>query len=435
MKKYWDSKIETISHEEMRGIQDDSLKSTVQWAYEKVPFYRNALDEKGVKPEDIHSVDDMPLLPFTDKADLRDNYPFGMCAVDSTDLVRIHASSGTTGKPVIGPYTKEDLGQWSECMARILWGQGIRPHDICQNAVPYGLFTGGAGVHQGLEKIGCSLIPISGGMTERQILIMKDLGCTVLLATPSYGLTIVEQAEKAGVDIRKLPLRIAVFGAEPWSLGMKRELEDRLGAVCHEMFGLTELMGPGLAGSCEAGRLHVNEDHVFPEVIDIKTGSPLPEREYGELVLTSLQRRAMPILRFRTRDITALKRDKCDCGKTLVGMERIKGRADDMLIVTGVNVFPSQIESLIMEFEENEPFYQIRLFNQGHLTKISVEIEVKSEVYLNGKKRLTDLENRMSLHLRERIGINIPVKILGHGAIPRSEGKAKRVIDERAKEY
>ncbi len=433
MRKYWDEKYETMRLEEMQEFQLEKLKETVNWVYERIPFYKNSLDEKGIKPDDIHSLEDIVHLPFTVKTDLRDHYPLELFAVSMNEVARVHASSGTTGKPIIGPYTQDDLEQWTECTARIFWAQGIRPDDICQNAVPYGLFTGGAGCHQGLEKIGCTIIPVSGGMTERQIVMMQDLSSTVFLATPSYGMTLVERAEKMGVDIRSLPLRIAVFGAEPWTLEMMRELEERLGATCHEMFGLTELMGPGVSGSCEAKRLHINEDHIYPEIVDPETERPLPDGEQGELVFTALQRRAAPAIRYKTRDISTLRRDRCECGRTLVTMDRIRGRADDMLIVTGVNVFPSQIESLILEFNEVEPHYQIRVFKKGHLTKIAVELEAKRDIYLQSKEKISELERRISGHLQQRIGIQIPVTILDAGTIPRSEGKAKRVIDETKK--
>ncbi|GAB6061438.1 phenylacetate--CoA ligase family protein [Deferrisoma palaeochoriense] len=433
MKKYWNEEFETMPLEKLREFQAAKLRETVAWLYERVPFYKQKLDEKGVKPDDIRTLDDIRHLPFTVKNDLRDNYPFGLCAVPMKDLVRVHASSGTTGKPITGPYTAEDKAQWQECMARTLWAQGIRPDDICQNAYGMGLFTGGLGFYLGVEAIGACLVPTGSGMTERQIMIMQDFGSTALFCTPTYALTIAEKADQMGVDLRKLPLRVGSFGAEPWTVEMRKEIEERMGIAAHEAYGLTEMMGPGVGFSCEAYRLHLNEDHVYPEIVDPSTLEPLPLGEKGELVFTALQRRAMPLLRYRTRDITSLRRVECECGRTLVVMDKILGRSDDMLIISGVNVFPSQVESIIMEFEEMEPLYQIRVFKKGHLDGMKVEAEAKPEVYAQGKQALEELGRRISARIHGVIGINAPVEIVPQGTIARSEGKAKRVIDERNK--
>jgi phenylacetate-CoA ligase len=429
--KYWDQKFETMSLEEMEEFQGRKLRETVRWLYERVPFSRRKLDEAGVKPDDIRSLGDLPRLPFTVKTDLRDNYPFGLCAVPMKDLVRIHASSGTTGKPITGPYTAEDLDQWAECMARTLFAQGVRSDDICQNAYGMGLFTGGLGFYLGVQKIGACLLPTGSGLTERQIMLMKDFGSTVLFSTPTYALTIAEKADQMGVDLRALPVRVGSFGAEPWTVKMRDEIEARMGITAHEAYGLTEMMGPGVGFSCEARRLHLNEDHCYPEIVDPSTLEPLPLGSKGELIFTALQRRAMPLLRYRTRDITSLHREACECGRTLVTMEKILGRSDDMLIISGVNVFPSQIEAVIMNFPEVEPIYQIRVFKKGYLDSIKVELEAKPEVYSQGKEALAALAKRVSGRIHDVVGINAPVEVVPLGTIARSEGKAKRVIDER----
>ncbi len=429
--KYWDQKFETTSLEEMEEFQGRKLRETVRWLYERVPFSKRKLDEAGVKPDDIRSLRDLPRLPFTVKTDLRDNYPFGLCAVPMKDLVRIHASSGTTGKPITGPYTAEDLDQWAECMARTLFAQGVRSDDICQNAYGMGLFTGGLGFYLGVQKIGACLLPTGSGLTERQIMLMKDFGSTVLFSTPTYALTIAEKADQMGVDLRALPVRVGSFGAEPWTVKMRDEIEARMGITAHEAYGLTEMMGPGVGFSCEARRLHLNEDHCYPEIVDPSTLEPLPLGSKGELIFTALQRRAMPLLRYRTRDITSLHREPCECGRTLVTMEKILGRSDDMLIISGVNVFPSQIEAVIMNFPEVEPIYQIRVFKKGYLDSIKVELEAKPEVYSQGKEALVALAKRVSSRIHDVVGINAPVEVVPLGTIARSEGKAKRVIDER----
>jgi phenylacetate-CoA ligase len=307
----------------------------------------------------------------------------------------------------------------------------VRSNDIFQNAYGYGLFTGGLGFHQGAMKIGCAVVPTSSGLTERQLMLMQDFGTTVLGSTPTYALTIAERAERMGLDFKKFPLRVGVFGAEPWSVEMRKEIEDRMGIMAHEAYGLTELMGPGVAFSCEYRKLHINEDHVLAEVIDPETEKPLPLGETGEMVLTSLQRRAMPMIRYRTKDITRLVREKCECGRTLIQMEKVTGRDDDMLIISGVNVFPSQVESVIMEFKEIEPHYLIRVRKKGYLDVMAVEVEARREMYDAGQKRLEDLAKQVMERIHQVIGIRVPVTIVPYDTIPRSEGKAKRIIDER----
>lgn len=433
--KFWDEQFETMSADAMQDFQLSQLKKTVSWVYEKIPFYKNKLDELGVKPQELRILADLAKLPFTVKNDLRDNYPFGLCAVPVSELVRVHASSGTTGKPITGPYTAEDLDQWANCMARNLIAAGVRANDVVQNAYGYGLFTGGLGFHQAANKIGATVVPTSSGQTERQITIMQDFRSTVLFSTPSYALTIAEKAAQIGVDLRSLPLRVGVFGAEPWTVEMRKEIEARMGIKAHEAYGLTELMGPGVAFDCEAqdGFLHVNEDHILIEIIDPVTGEVLPYGQKGELVFTAIQRRAMPLLRYRTRDITSIKRETCSCGRTLVKMEKVYGRSDDMLIISGVNVFPSQIESLLLDRKEVEPQYVIIVKKKGYLDTLEVNVEAKPAVYEAGPDQIKAVEQQIENHMRGMIGIGIKVRLVSPGTITRSEGKAKRVIDERKK--
>jgi phenylacetate-CoA ligase len=432
-KKYWDEKFETMNESAMKTLQTEKLKETLQWVYDKVPFYKKVFDEKGVKPSDFQSMKDMAKFPFTVKTDLRDNYPFGLCALPLSEVVRIHASSGTTGKPITGPYSQADLEQWTECMARGLWAQEVRTDSILQNAYGMGLFTGGLGFLQGAMRIGCAVVPSGAGMTERQIMLIQDFGTTALCCTPSYCLTIIEQAEKMGVDIKNSSLRTGHFGAEPWSVEMRSDIETRGAMHAYEHYGLTELMGPGVSFTCEYYNIHVNEDHVYPEIVDPETLEPVELGEEGELVFTSVQRRAMPMIRYRTRDICTLRREKCGCGRTLITMDKILGRSDDMMIISGVNVFPSQVEAVLMEFPEVEPLYQIRLTKKGYIDHISVETEVRQAVYAEGQEAVTTLAGKISNRILQVIGIKVPVNILPADTIERSIGKAKRIIDERGK--
>ena len=430
--KYWDEKFETMPPEEMRKFQLEHLKKTLRWVYEKIPLYKNTFDEKGVKPDDLKMLEDLAKFPFTVKTDLRDNYPFGLCAVPLAELVRIHASSGTTGKPITGPYTANDLDQWTECMARNLYSAGVRSNDICHNAYGMGLFTGGLGFHQGATRIGCAVIPVSSGMTERQVMIMQDFGSTVLFATPTYALTIAERAEEMGVKVRDLPLRIGVFGAEPWTVEMRKEIEQRMGIKAQEAYGLTEFGGPGTAFDCvEQNGLHINEDHFIIEIVDPVTTEVLPLGAKGEMVMTSIQREAMPLIRYRTRDITTLRREKCSCGRTLLKMNKIFGRSDDMLIIGGVNVFPSQIESLLLEVKEIEPQYVIFVRKKGYLDQLHLDVEAKKETYDAGPQKIAEVEKMVEAKIRGMVGIGIKIRLVPPKSITRSEGKAKRVIDER----
>jgi phenylacetate-CoA ligase len=432
MQQYWNEKFEKMPAEEMRGWQLEHLKKTVKWVYDRVPFYKRKFDEKGVKPEDIRGLEDLGRFPFTIKTDLRDNYPFGLCAVPISQVVRIHASSGTTGKPITGPYTANDLDQWTDCMARNLWSAGVRPNDICQNSYGMGLFTGGLGFHQGATRIGAAVIPISSGQTERQVIIMQDFGTTVLFATPTYALTIAERAEEMGVNLKAMVLRVGVFGAEPWTIEMRKEIEERMGIKAMEAYGLTEFGGPGSGFDCiEQNGLHLNEDHFIFEIIDPVTEEVLPVGTKGELVISAIQREAMPLIRYRTRDITTLRREKCSCGRTLLKMDKIYGRSDDMLIIGGVNVFPSQIESVLLEVEEVEPQYVIIVRKKGYLDQLYADVEAKKEVYDLGPQKIAEVEKKIEGKMRGIIGIGIKIRLVPPKSITRSEGKAKRVFDER----
>jgi phenylacetate-CoA ligase len=431
----WNDKFECMPLKDLQKFQLKKLKETVSWVSQKVPFYKKKLKSMGIKADDIKHLEDVAKLPVTAKNDLRDNYPFGLCAVPMKDVCRVHASSGTTGKPITGPYTAEDLAQWSECMARNLWSAGVRPGDIVQNAYGYGLFTGGLGFHQGLSLMGCAVVPTSSGLTERQITLLKDFGADALCGTPSYALTIAERAAEMKVDIRSLPLRVGVFGAEPWSISMRREIEERMGIKAMEAYGLTELGGPGVSFDCGAqDGLHINEDHFLAEIIDPATLEPLPLGEKGELIFTSLQRRAMPMIRYRTKDITRLRRETCSCGRTLLKMDKVFGRSDDMLIISGVNVFPSQMESLLLDIEEVEPQYRLVVRKKGYLDQLIVQVEGKKEIYSAGKKKCFEVEGKIEAHIREMMGIRVEAQVVEPKAIARSEGKALRVIDERPKQ-
>ncbi|MDR3569743.1 MAG: phenylacetate--CoA ligase [Syntrophobacteraceae bacterium] len=430
----WNDKYECMPREEMEKFQLAKLKETVNWVMEKVPFYRKKLEEAGVKADDLKSVADIGKLPFTVKNDLRDNYPFGLCAVPMDEVVRIHCSSGTTGKPITGPYTADDLDQWAECMARDLWAASLRKGDIVQNAYGMGLFTGGLGFHQGATKIGCAVVPTSSGMTERQIMLMRDFGTKGLFCTPSYALTIAERAEEMNMPVKDMPLRVGCFGAEPWSEAMRDEIEQKMGIIAMNTYGLTELGGPGMGFECEArSGLHLNEDHFLIETIDPVTFEPVAEGQRGELVLTAIQRRAMPLIRFRTKDITTLTRERCSCGRTLVRMDRITGRTDDMLIINGVNVFPSQIESLLSEIDEVVLQYLLVVRKRKHLDELLIRVEGKREVFDAGPGKVAVIEKKIANHIKGVAGLGAAVELVEPKVLKRSEGKAVRVVDERPK--
>ena len=432
----WNKEYECMPVDKLQQFQLEKLKETVDWVSKKVLFYKKKLKEKGIKAGDLESPEDVSKLPFTVKDDLRDNYPFDLCAVPLKQVVRVHASSGTTGKPITGPYTAEDLDQWTECMVRNFVAAGVTSDDVVQNAYGHGLFTGGLGFHQAATRLAWTVVPTSSGLTERQITLMKDFGSDVLCCTPSYALTIAERAEEMKVDIKSLPLRVGIFGAEPWSQQMRLEIEERMGIKAMEAYGLTELCGPGISFDCEAQNgLHINEDYFLPEIIDPQSLEPLPLGETGELIFTSLQRRAMPMIRYRTKDITRLRREKCACGRTLIKMDKVFGRTDDMLIISGVNVFPSQIESLLLEIEEVEPQYRLVVRKKGYLDQLLVQVEGKIEVYEAGDEKRFEVEAKIAGHIRGMMGIGVEVNLVEPKFIARSEGKALRVVDERPKQF
>ena len=429
----FDEEFETLPREALEALQLKRLVATAKRVYTKVPFYKKTFDEAGIKPSDIKSLKDLRRLPFTNKVDLRDNYPFDLFAVPMEQVVRIHASSGTTGKPTVVGYTRRDINTWAELMARSLAAAGAHKNDIIHNAYGYGLFTGGLGIHYGAEKLGASVIPISGGNSKRQIVIMQDFGSTVLTCTPSYALSLAETAEEMGVDFKQLKLKVGIFGAEPWSEKMRDDIERKLNIQAIDIYGLSEVIGPGVSIEClEAKRgLHIFEDHFIPEIIDPKNGEVLPYGQKGELVFTTITKEAFPLIRYRTRDISVLYAEPCKCGRTHVRMERVSGRSDDMLIIRGVNVFPSQIESVLMNIEGVEPHYLLIVDRQGALDTLEVHVEVREEVFSDEVKNLQSLGGRIEKDIKDLLGVNAGVKLVGPKTIQRSEGKAQRVIDKR----
>ena len=424
---------ETMPREDLEAIVLRRLKATIDRVYANVPFYRKKFEENHITPNDIKSLEDLKQIPFTTKEDLRDNYPFGMFAVPMDNVVRIHASSGTTGKPTVVGYTARDINTWAELMARALAAGGATRGDIIHNAYGYGLFTGGLGVHYGAEKLGASVIPVSGGNTKRQIIIMKDFGPTILTATPSYTLHLAEVAEEMGVSFHDLKFKFGIFGAEPWSENMREEIERKLNLTAVDIYGLSEVMGPGVAIECHEAKkgLHIFEDHFIPEIIDPATGEVLPYGETGELVFTTITKEAFPVIRYRTRDITSLNPEPCICGRTLIRMNKVSGRTDDMLIIRGVNVFPSQIESVLMEIDEVEPHYQLVVDRKGKLDTLTVLVEVGERLFSDEVKVLQNLERKISKNIKEYLGVSAQVKLVEPKAIARSQGKAVRVIDNR----
>jgi phenylacetate-CoA ligase len=430
----WNRTAECMYRDEREQLQGRRLKETVRRCYEKVAFYRAKMDAAGIAPDDIRSAADINLLPFTTKEDLAESYPFGMFAAPMEDIVRIHSSSGTTGKPKVAGYTKSDIEVWAEVMARTLSAAGGGRKELIQNAYGYGLFTGGLGAHYGAEKIGATVIPISGGNTKRQIMIMQDFGSTLLSCTPSYALHLADTARDMGVDIRKLPLKYGVFGAEPWTESLRKEIESKMGIRATDIYGLTEIIGPGVASEChEQNGLHVYDDHFLPEIIDPVTLLSVPAGTPGELVFTSLTKEAFPIIRYRTRDLSILNTDPCPCGRTHVRMGRITGRTDDMLIIRGVNVFPSQIESVLLEMDGTEPHYLIVVDKLNGMDVLEVWVEVSPKVFTDEIKGLEALEKKIRHEIHNVLGLTVSVKLVEPKTIERSEGKAKRVIDKRPK--
>jgi phenylacetate-CoA ligase len=429
----YDEDFETLPREALEAIQLKRLQALAEKAYATVAFYKKAFDEKGVKPDDIKSLEDLHKLPFTMKQDLRDNYPFGMFATPMENVVRIHASSGTTGKPTVVGYTRRDINTWSELMARTLAAAGAHKGDIVHNAYGYGLFTGGLGFHYGAERLGASVIPVSGGNTKRQILLMKDFGPTVLTCTPSYALHLADVAAEGGVDFKSLAFRVGVFGAEPWTENIRKEIENRLGIDAVDIYGLSEVMGPGVSVECVEAKngLHVFEDHFIPEIIDPATGEPLPYGETGELVFTTLTKEAFPLIRYRTRDLSVLHHEPCKCGRNLVRMGRITGRSDDMLIIRGVNVFPSQIESVLMAREDVAPHYVLIVDRQEHMDTLEVHVEIDEGVFSDAVKDLQNMEQDIEKDIKDLLGVSCKVRLVEPKTIQRSQGKAQRVIDKR----
>lgn len=430
---YWNREAECVDRDELRKLQSERLVATVRHSYENVPAYKHKFDKIGLKPDDIKGIEDLVKIPFTVKTDFRDNYPFGMFAVPMDQIVRIHASSGTTGKSTVVGYTSGDVETWAELMARTLGAGGTTKGDIVQNAYGYGLFTGGLGAHYGAERIGASVIPISGGNTKRQLQIMEDFHSTVLCCTPSYALMLGESARDAQVNMKKSSLRVAFLGAEPWTENMRREIESALCVDALDIYGLSEVMGPGVSYECmEKGGLHINEDHFIAEIINPDTGEVLPPGSHGELVFTSLTKEALPLLRYRTRDITYIDDSPCGCGRSFARMHRVMGRSDDMLIIRGVNVFPSQIESVLIETEGTEPHYLIVVDRApGKMDEMEVWVEVSPELVSDAVRTLESLERRIAHELHSVLGISVKVKLVEPKTIARSEGKAKRVIDRR----
>jgi len=428
----YDHKVETMSRAALAELQAERLRWSLKRAYENVPHYRKAFDKAGVKPDKLKSVDDLRHFPFTVKTDLRDNYPFDIFAMPRAQLVRVHASSGTTGKPTVVGYSKGDIDRWSDLMARSMAAAGFRPGDLVHNAYGYGLFTGGLGAHYGAERLGCTVVPVSGGGTERQVTLLRDFGAVNLCCTPSYALNIVEVGARMGIDIAALPVRRGLFGAEPWSNEMRAELDRRLGLKAIDIYGLSEIMGPGVACECDTARagLHGWEDHFLFEVVDPETQEPLPMGSQGELVITTLTKEAMPMIRYRTRDITRLTDEPCACGRTHLRILRVAGRDDDMMIIRGVNVYPSQVEAVLVGLAGLAPHYQIRLFKEGPLDAMAVEVEVLpgaacDDAALNAKA------SELRHHIKSIIGVTCTVTARQPGEIPRSEGKAVRVVDQR----
>jgi phenylacetate-CoA ligase len=429
----WDPVSETRSEPELRKLQLPRLQKVLHNVYENVPFYRELFDQHGVHPSQLASLADLARFPFTTKNALRDHYPFGLFARPMKEIVRLHASSGTTGKPIVVGYTQNDIHMWADLIARLATMAGVTRDDIAQICFSYGLFTGGFGLHYGLEKAGATVIPSSVGNTEKQIMLIKDFGATVLVCTPSYALYMAEVALEMGVDPRTLPLRVGMFGAEPWTENMRVQIEERLGLTATDNYGLTEIIGPGVAGECaERAGLHISEDHFLVEVIDPETGAVLPDGQEGELVFTTLTKEGFPIIRYRTKDISVLNREACACGRTSARMRKVTGRTDDMLIVGGVNVFPSQIESVLMEVEEVAPHYLIVVDKKKtYLDDLEVHVELNREKFTGSYRDLEQVEKKISRKLANVLTVNARVKLVEPKSLERTMGKAKRVLDKR----
>ena len=430
--KYWDSYLETMPRQDLDRLKIRRLQETVYRVYTFVPYYRKKMEEAGVAPVDIQSLEDINKLPFTTKQDLRDNYPFGLFAVPMTEVIRIHSSSGTTGKPTVVGYTKKDLDQWAELMARALISAGTSRRSVVQNAYGYGLFTGGLGIHYGAEKVGASVIPSSGGNTRRQVMLMQDFGTTVITCTPSYILYMHEVMQQLGIQPADIKLKAGIFGAEPWSETMRGEIEKKLQIDAYDIYGLSEIIGPGVAVECsEKQGLHLWEDHFIAEVIDPDSGEVLPDGDSGELVITTISKEALPMVRYRTRDLTSLTVEPCACGRTHMRMNKLVGRSDDMVIIRGVNVFPSMVESVLLTIDGVEPHYLLVVDRVGTLDELEVQVEVSEEIFSDEIRKLEALNKRIRSKLESALGVSVRVRLKEPGSIERSEGKAQRVIDNR----
>lgn len=428
------SAMDYLPEKKLAEIQLSRLRRIVERAYKHIELFRSRMVEKGLKPGDIKSLADIAKLPFTVKNDLRNTYPFGMFASPMNDIVRLHASSGTTGKPIVVAYTKEDLAVWSSVMLRTLAACGVHKGDIVQNAYGYGLFTGGLGAHYGAETLGATVIPISGGNTDRQIMVMKDFSVSTICCTPSYFLHLIERAEEMGVDMKSMPLRIGVFGAEPWTESIRKHIEERSSIKAFDIYGLSEIIGPGVASECEAqSGVHVFEDHFYPEIIDPETCEPVPEGEEGELVLTTLSKDAMPMIRYRTRDITCIIPEPCACGRTIRRIRRISRRSDDMFVIRGVNVCPSQVETALLAVKGTLPHYQILLSRDKGLDQMEVQVEVTEDVFSDKVGALENLARSLAKAMETTLNVRVKVTLVEPHTIQRSEGKAKRVVDNREK--
>ncbi len=430
---FYNEEFETLPRPALEALQFKRLKAAIERVYCNVPFYKQSFDKAGISPDNVKCLDDLQGLPFTTKQDMRDSYPYGLFATSLEEIVRIHASSGTTGKPTVVGYTHKDIEIWTELMARSLVAAGAHKGDIIHNAYGYGLFTGGLGAHYGAERLGASVIPISGGNTKRQIMIMQDFGSTVLTCTPSYSLFMAEEAKAEGIDFKNLKLRVGIFGAEPWSEAMRGEIEEKLNLAAIDIYGLSEIMGPGVAIECiEAKKgLHIWEDHFLPEIINPETGQRVANGELGELVITTITKQGIPLIRYRTRDITSITYEQCICGRTHARIARMSGRSDDMLIIRGVNVFPSQIESILVGIEGVEPHYLLIVDRKENLDTLEVQVEVDERLFSDEIKVLQQLSRRIEKEIKEMLGVTCTAKLVEPKTIQRSEGKAKRVIDKR----
>ncbi len=441
---------ESLSRNEMSALQGTRLQKVCERVHARVPFYQKKFEEKGVKPADIKSIQDIVKLPFTKKADLRDNYPYGLFAEKLDDIVRIHASSGTTGKPTVVAYNRNDISLWAEVMARTFTCAGVTNKDVVQNAYGYGLFTGGLGAHYGAERVGAAVIPISGGNTQKQIMLLQDFGSTAICCTPSFALYLYDVACEMKINLDTIKLRVGLFGAEPWTEEMRREVEERLRIKAIDIYGLSEIIGPGVSSECIEAQsgLHFNEDHFYPEIINPATGEQLPYGQEGELVITSMSREAMPLIRYRTGDITSLNPEKCVCGRTTARMRRVRGRADDMLIIRGVNVFPSQVESVLLRSREVAPHYIIEVNRKGRMDEMNVRVEVTPDVmdkmaakvlttdlkaFAQEEEELIKIKREIQKNIKDIIGVTTDITLVPPNSIQRSEGKAKRVTDNRPK--